>query len=91
MIAYQGAVFKAAPFLLLCRIISDASKKQASSIRSLGCALFGLVCPFPEVDVPFDVVFAEGLVVVVADVLAVLFAEHLFPIEHVVVCLYLAD
>jgi len=35
--------------------------------------------------------FADGLVVEVADVLAVPFAEHHFPIEHVVACLYLAD
>ena len=35
--------------------------------------------------------FAGGLVVEVADVLAMPFAEHLLPIEHVVACLYLAD
>jgi len=35
--------------------------------------------------------FADGLVVEVADVLAMPFAEHLLPIEHVVARLYIAD
>ena len=35
--------------------------------------------------------FADGLVVEVANMLAVPFAEHPLPIEHVVACLYLAD
>ena len=131
-------------------------KPQALSVRSSGCVPFGFVVPFPEVDVPLDIVavvllrqspmeryvllkvpevgfqgvgglwdarvieepehigqspsdvhvglpdhlvgepfgvrgFADGLVVEVANVLAVPLAEHHFPIEHVVACLYLAD
>ena len=131
-------------------------KTQALSVRLAWRVPFGFVVPFPEVDVPLDIVavvllrqppmeryvllevpevglyrvgglgdarvveepehvgqsppdvhvglpdhlvgepfgvrgFADGLVVEVADVLAVPFAEHHFPIEHVVACLYLAD
>ena len=131
-------------------------KTQASSVRLAWRVPFGLVVPFPEVDVPLDIVavvslrqssmeryvllevsevgfqgvgglwdawvveepehvgqgpsnvhvglpdhlvgepfgtrgFADGLVVEVAGVLTVPFAEHHFPIQHVVACLYLAD
>ena len=131
-------------------------KTQVSSVRSSGCAPFGFVAPFPEVDVPLDIVavvllrqppmeryvllempevgfqrigglwdarvadeqehvrqspsdvhvglpdhlvgvpfgvrgFAGGLVVEIADVLVVPFAEHHFPIEHIVTSLYLAN
>ena len=131
-------------------------KTQASSVRLARRVPFGFVVPFPEVDVPLDVVavvflgqspmegyvllevsevglegvgglwdarvveeaehvgqgpsdvhvgladhlvgeplgmrrLADGLVVEVSDVLAVPFAEHLLPIEHVIACLYLAD
>ena len=157
MIAYQGGGCQGRPNLFdMQDYLPMPQKTQASSVRLAWRVPFGLVVPFPEVDVPLDIVavvllrqspmeryvllevpevglqrvgglwdarvveepehvgqspsdvhvglpdhlvgepfgargFVDGLVVEVADVLAVPFAEHYFPIEHVVACLYLAD
>jgi len=57
MIAYQGAVVKAAPtFFDMQDYLPCLKKTQASSVRLSRFVPLGFVVPFPEIDVPFDVV-----------------------------------